>query len=400
MPVYQDVFGGATIYPSEISYSSLSLTEDVILSWPQETSANENLATKIINISSASASYYIYLPEADKTATGQTILFNNTGAVSVTVKNAGGVDVVTIPVGTVWQVYLTDNSTTNGSWTSLQYGATISQANAASLAGTGIIAVGSLLSQSVPITNFGTNYTAGVADRAKMFIWTGAAGTLSLTTAPTLGNNWFIYVRNGGTGTLTVDPDGALLINGASTLSFQPGDSAIIATDGSNFYTIGFGQSAVFAFTYTVINVAGSGNYTLSGTELNQIVYNFTGALTGNRNIIVPNTVQQYWVDNNTTGAYTLTVKTAAGTGYTVTQNNRTILYCNGTNVVAAETAVSVSYPISIANGGTGQTTAGAALTALGGSATGVAVFTSASQAAAWSALGVAPLGTVDGGTF
>ena len=36
MPIYTDVFGGANIYPSEISYSAITLTTtDVVLSWPE-----------------------------------------------------------------------------------------------------------------------------------------------------------------------------------------------------------------------------------------------------------------------------------------------------------------------------------------------------------------------------
>jgi hypothetical protein len=132
---------------------------------------------------------------------------------------------------------------------------------------------------------------------------------------------------------------------------------------------------------------------------LNRIVYKFTGALTGNRIVVVPSTVQQYWIDNATTGAYTLTVKTSAGTGVAITQGSRGIYYCDGSDVVTADTTT-LSFPISVAQGGTGATTAGAALINLGGTAVGTAIFTAANPAAAWSALGVAPAGVVDGGTF
>lgn len=400
MPIYTDVFGGANIYPSEISYSALTLTADVTLSWPEETSTSENLATKIMNISAAAAGRSIYLPDASKTGTGQTILFNNIGAETITVRNAGGTQVVTVASGTLWQIYLTNNSTTNGTWSVLQYGATTSTANASALAGTGIVAVGALLSQSVPISTFSSDYTTTLADRAKMFNWTGAGGTLTLPDPAIVSNNWFIYLRNSGSGAIVADAPGTTSIDDSAFLSFQPGESAIIACDGTDFYTIGFGQSATFAFDYTVIDVAGSGTYTLVGSELNRVAYRFTGALTGNRTVIVPQTVQQYWVDNETTGSYTLEIQPyGGGTGLIIGQNERVITYCDGTDVLNAATQ-GIAVPVAINQGGTGATTANAALINLGGTSVGIGLFTAADQAAAWAALGALPAGAVNGGSF
>lgn len=399
MTIYTDVFGGANIYPSEISYSSVALSTDITLSWPEETSTNVNLATKIMDVTPASSGLSIILPDASKTGTGNTILFNNRGAHTFTVRDAAGVQVVTVAAATLWQIYLTNNTTVAGTWRSLQYGATTSIANASALAGTGIVAVGALLSQSVPITAFNSNYTTTLADRAKMFNWTGAAGTLTLPDPTVVGNNWFIYLRNSGSGAISADAPGMTLIDGDSFLSFQPGESAIIACDGAGFYTIGFGQSATFAFDYTVIDVSGTGNYTLVGTELNRVSYRFTGTLTGNRNIIVPATVQQYWVDNQTTGAYTFTIKTPAGLGVSVATGQRAILYSDGTDVLDADTA-GISIPLDVSQGGTGATTAGAGLINLGGTSVGIGVFTAVDQAAAWAALGPAPVNTIDGGSF
>ena len=232
-----------------------------------------------------------------------------------------------------------------------------------------------------------------------MFNWTGAGGTFTLPDPITVGNNWFVYLRNSGSGAISADAPGLTTIDGNSFLSFQPGESAIIACDGVEFYTIGFGQSATFAFDYTVINVAGTGDYTLTGTELNRIAYRFTGLLTGDRDIVVPATVQQYWVDNQTTGSYALTVRTPSGTGYIVASGQRAILYSDGTDVLDADTA-GVSFPIAVNQGGTGATSAGSALINLGGTSLGISLFTAADQAAAWASLGVAQAGNVDGGAF
>ena len=397
MPIYQDVFGGANIYPSEISYSTQNLSADVTLSWPEETSTNTNLATRIIDVTQTGAGFSIIVPDAQKSGTGNTILFNNIGSHTFLVKNAGGIQLGSIAAGEVYQLYLTDNSTTNGTWVFLQYGATTSTANAASLAGTGIVAIGTVLSQSVPVTTFNTNFTSGVDDRAKMFNYTGAGGTYTLPDPITGGDNWFVYLRNSGSGAITATPPGAVTIDGAANLPFQPGESAIIVTDGANFFTIGFGQSATFAFDYTTINIAGSGDFTLSGNELNRVAYKFTGALTGARNVIIPATVQQYWIDNSTTGSYVLTVKVSGQTGVNVGQNTRGIFYCDGTDLVDADTST-VSFPIAISQGGTGATTAGGALINLGGGSTGISVFTSSTQADAWTAIGYP--NQFNGGTF
>ena len=397
---YTDVFGGAPIYPSEISYSALTLTADVVLSWPEETSTDVNLATRIIDVSASSAGFSIFLPDATKSGTGNTILFNNLGAQTFLVKDSTGTQVVSIAPGTQWQVYLSSNSTVAGTWVSLQYGASVSQANASALAGTGLVAVGALLSTAMPVVTFNTDYTAGATDRAKTYVWDATgSGTLTLSDAASMGNNWFINAVNSSGGDLNVVPSGTSLIDGLSSKLYQPGESSIIISDGINYYTLGFGQSVKFVFDFTTIDISGSGNYTLSGSELNRVVYKFTGTLTGHRVVIVPDTVQQYWVDNATTGSYTLTISTALGAGVVVNQGARAILYCDGADVVNADTA-SISTPIAIGNGGTGATTAGSALINLGGTTVGIPIFTAATQGAAWSALGVAPAGVVDGGTF
>jgi hypothetical protein len=174
-------------------------------------------------------------------------------------------------------------------------------------------------------------------------------------------------------------------------LTLAPGDSATAVTDGTSWYTLGLGQSAVFAFDYTSINLAGlSGNYTLSGAELNRIAYEFTGAIVGNIDIIVPKTTQQYWVTNSTTGgSFTLRVRTnTQSPGVLVARGSRAILYCNGNDVVDAETG-GIATPVAVADGGTGATTAAGARINLGGTTVGIGVFTAVDQAAAQAAIGV-----------
>jgi hypothetical protein len=391
MTTYTEVFGGNNIYPSDVSYLTFNLTSaDVVLAWPVETNAPNALAdyiaARIMDVNCTGSSRKIYLPDATEASVGECFLFNNVGSVAFTVVTSTGVVVCSIGAGTLWQVYMTSNTTAAGVWVSYQFGSTTSTANAGALAGYGLKAITTTLNQAISILAINSNYTTGISDRAHMINWSGSTGTISLTSAITLGSDWFVYIRNSGSSAITIDPYSTQTIDGASTLTLNPGESAMVITDGSNFFTVGLGKSAIFTFDYTSINVAGTGNYTLSGFELNRISYNLTGALTGNRNIIVPTTVQQYWITNSTTGAYTLTVKTSAGTGIVVPQGGASILYCDGTNVVQAQT-LSISIPVPIASGGTGATSAGGALINLGGTSVGTALFTAANEANARTAI-------------
>jgi hypothetical protein len=395
---YTNTFGGTNIYPSDVSYRYVSLTISQVLDWPLEAAPSTDVVAKIMDVNATTTSLVITMPDATEAGTGETVLFNNVGANTFTVKTATGTVICAPQSGTTFQIYLTDNSTVSGTWRSFQYGASVSATNAAALAGLGVKAIATTLNQSMPVTSFSTNYTTGASDRAKVLVWTGGAGTLSFDGAPVLGSDWFVNIRNSGTGDLTLDPSSSEQINGAATLVLSPGDSAIVVTNGVQFWTIGFGQSAVYAFSLLQIDISGSGDYTLSVAELNKTAYVFTGTLTGDRDVIVPTTVQQYWVSNQTSGAYTLGMRTAgqASPGVTVASGARAILYCDGTDVVDADTAT-IAIPVTIAQGGTGATTASGARTNLGATTIGNAVFTAASTSAAQIALGLDP---IEGGTY
>ena len=87
------------------------------------------------------------------------------------------------------------------------------------------------------------------------------------------------------------------------------------------------------------LNVAGSGDYTLSTAngaedEARQAILVLTGLLTGNRNIIVPSSPKNYTVINNTTGAFTVTLKQSAGSGVAIPTTGPTISVCTSTTCV------------------------------------------------------------------
>lgn len=78
-----------------------------------------------------------------------------------------------------------------------------------------------------------------------------------------------------------------------------------------------------------------------------------TGTLTAARNLIVPANKKLYFIYNNTTGGYAVTVKVSGQTGVSVANGNKVILVSNGTDVVAATNTIGGT--LSVSSGGTGQ---------------------------------------------
>jgi hypothetical protein len=294
------------------------------------------------------------MPPANQASVGQDALIRNVGSVALTVKDYLGLHtIVTIAAGQAQYIYITANPDTSGTWGIIAYGIGSSGADAATLAGYGLLAIGQTLNQSQPVTTFSSNYTALDSDRSNTYVWTGGAGTLTLSSASTLGDNWFMFLRNSGTGALTVAGTGGNTINGSSSIIFQPADSAIIVCSGSTFYTVGLGKSTQFAFTQLTKNVT-TGTYTLTSAEASNVIQKYTGTLTGNVTIIVPQTVQVYYVQNATTaGGFTLTISTGVGGASTATiaAGNQATLICDSVNLLNANTVLAGSSAISLLNG-------------------------------------------------
>ncbi|MBX5143242.1 hypothetical protein HJB79_31530 [Rhizobium lentis] len=80
-----------------------------------------------------------------------------------------------------------------------------------------------------------SDYTALATDNNAVHRFTAAA-TLSLTAAATLGSGWhYIVIADGGD--VTIDPNGAETIDGASSVVIPNGYSALIVCSGTAFFT-------------------------------------------------------------------------------------------------------------------------------------------------------------------
>lgn len=78
-----------------------------------------------------------------------------------------------------------------------------------------------------------------------------------------------------------------------------------------------------------------SANVTLAPLQYGKPIVLITGTLTADLNLVFPNIADQWVVVNGTTGAYTITAKTAAGTGVTCVQSGATYIYGDGTNIAS-----------------------------------------------------------------
>ena len=354
---YNSPFSGTTIQPTDVSYRSVTLSANTQLQWPINGNATDDYAARIMQVTATAPGLELRMPPANQTSVGNDALIRNVGANSFTVKDYAGTNtIITIAAGEAKYIYITANPTEQGTWGIIAFGAGSSSADAATLAGYGLLAVTTTLNQSHPVTTFGSSATADSTYRAQAYVWTGGAGTLTLDSASTLGNNWFVMVRNGGTGALTVATTGGQSINGSGTVTMQPNDSAIIVCSGTAFYTVGLGKSTQFNFTQLTKAVT-NGSYTLTAVEASNVIQKYTGTLTGNVTIVVPQTVQVYYVVNNTIGGvgnYTVTLTTGIGNVATITAGNQATLICDSVNLLNANTVLAGASNISLNNGSVG----------------------------------------------
>jgi hypothetical protein len=341
MTSYVNPYTGQTISPSQVGYESLTISADTTLQWPVNGNTTSVVAN-IIDVTATTGGLSLIMPSATEVSVGQTTLINNIGSNTFTVKDTGGGTIVSISSGIAQYIYLTNNSTQNGTWDVVQFGAGTSSANAATLAGYGLTALNTTLNTSTAVTTLSSTYTFIYGDRSSMYAWTGGAGTVTMPSAVDLGAGWFIVIKNNGTGVLNIALTGANTIDGNASAQLQIGESFVVVSNGTNWFSYAYGRSATFFFTTLTKNVTG-GTVTLTSAEGANIIQAYQGVLTSNCIVVVPSTVQLYSLQNNTTGAFTLTFKTSSFGAQTVAlpQNQTIIAICDGTNVYNAQTSTS-----------------------------------------------------------
>lgn len=135
----------------------------------------------------------------------------------------------------------------------------------------------------------------------------------------------------------------------------------------------GYATQAITDGADTVITIPNGA----TGVARNMII-ECTGTLSAARNLIVPAKRKLYFIYNNTTGGYAVTVKVSGLTGVSVPNGAKVVLVCNGTDIVVAtnyEVSLTLGTPLGVSSGGTGAATftAGALLKGNGSGAVSAA---------------------------
>lgn len=401
MATFTDVFGLDTVPPAQYDYAAYTLTADTVFVWPYN-AVGPYIVAKIMEVTTTPGSDLI-LPSADEVSVGEDFLVKNIGSNTFTVTDAGGNSIATVDPGIAKYFYLTNNTTVDGIWAVLGFGAGSSSVDAGSLIGYGIKAIGSTLNQSHPVITTAVPVTVMDTFRAQTVNYTGGTGSLPLASVLSVGDDFFFLLRNSGTGTLTVDPNAGELVDGGPTVDLQPGESTMLVCSGAAWFTVGLGRSLTYNFTQLVFDVSAGGPFTLTATQASNKLLKFIGSPAADVTVIVPAVVAVYYVYNNLSTAHNVIVKTPSGSGSSLSQGQRVVMICDGLNVVSAQSAVTTT-SISLIDGSPASPAmsfASQTNTGIYKAGTGMGVSVAGTSIAVFSPTGLAvPVGGISGGIF
>jgi hypothetical protein len=198
-----NIFGGATVQPALISYLSINpFTANVTLSWPSQFQDVNNVVANIIDINPSVGGLSITMPDATQTSVGQTVIFNNVGTQTVSILDNTGGGITTIAMGTIYYIYLIDNTTVAGMWRVVPFGlgagAVVTSVAAVSATTPALTIAGS------PITSTGTFTFTLDADLVALDSFAAGTGIAVRTAAGT----WALRSIVAGTGTTITNGSG------------------------------------------------------------------------------------------------------------------------------------------------------------------------------------------------
>jgi hypothetical protein len=347
---YADPFAVQVTTPLSRALRKVSLQKSMVLNWPSGYLGPDYLAS-INQVAALAEGLSVTLPPADGANEGTAFFFNNPGQFAFDVRDAKNNLITSIPTGVTKYFYCENNSTAGGIWHVQMFGLGNSTADAYALAGLGVVAINGKLSAAHPVSASSSNFAITAGDRAKIFAATGGSSTATLPANDVVGNNFFFGAHNDGSGTMTLTPATGETIDGYPSFALAPNESVLVfCSGGIRWYTIGYGRSTQFQFTKLVKDISAGGTFVLTSAEASNKLLQFIGSITADTTVVIPSVVGIYYVQVTYTGASVLIIKTAAGSGVTLSSGDRAIIYCDGVNIVAAQSAV-VGESLSIIDG-------------------------------------------------
>ena len=114
--------------------------------------------------------------------------------------------------------------------------------------------------------------------------------------------------------------------------------AAAVGSGGNASAQAGFGSDYLKSFT-------GGENFTVAAVNANTYNHALSGNLSANVTYVLP-TIGCWLINNATTGAFTITAKTAAGTGVTLPQGKTTLVHADGNNIVYGMTGTGAAFQV------------------------------------------------------
>ena len=178
----------------------------------------------------------------------------------------------------------------------------------------------------VTMTNANVTLTAEQYGRQIILITGTLSANLNLVMPDVVGK-WAVINSTSGSFTINVKTS---LGAGVATIS---GQTAFVVCDGTDIK--GSVSDNLSSGLHTVSMSATDVTLTLAEAKKQIIV--ISGTLLANVNLILPNVVGQWLIVNNATGNFTVTVKTAAGTGVATRTTTTQSVFCDATNVALSD---------------------------------------------------------------
>ncbi|MCX7178050.1 MAG: hypothetical protein NTX56_04505 [Proteobacteria bacterium] len=336
MTGYSNPFASGPIVNDPSQYRAFSASGTTTLTWPSQGYSTDTSLAWIMDITPASGAI-IEMPDATLASPGVEIQINNVGSYTLDVrKNDGSTSITTVAPGIIKGVYLTDNTTANGTWRAFTLGAGTAATDISAAAGAGLITLASTLNVAVDTVDIvATPYTVSSDDRFLLLNNTIGSIVINLPAVASVSAQFVFSVRNSGTGTMQLVADGSETIDAQASITLQQTESCFIVADATSgtWVTVGRGIQSTNSYSYGTIAVTG-GAVSLTSTQRSFSIQRYTGLMASNATISYGAVTGVWFVNNDTSGAYSLTLTAGGGDpGVAITQGTKSIIVNTGSAV-------------------------------------------------------------------